>query len=535
MHRKIIDHLVSKDLLHTDIKNHVYLQGRRFNKVTAFRDHLMAETDLLCECVEMPSLEYVDKKHIKEWATNVFHTAKTTAPKLAKTVNSEGEEVGLIDEFLEVHNLRILVDYAKSHRQIVFNMERKAISPVSVESLKSVLDKDELPPATLADLVYDPYDIVPYKATGNLEGLNLLSVNLYSPPKWRYGTVSCPDIPERIETFLRHVFKGEESFQYVLAWLRTAILYRNDVVMVMNGAKGTGKGVFSNLLQALAGQEHFAVAPKSLMLNQFNAVLENNRAIYLDEFKINRENHASVKRITNALQSVEKKGQDAFDVETYNSFLISNNDASDMRIEHDDRRFSVMELSNLPLVKEKATPQGLWSRDDIAQFEEDMKDPECQDIVDFGHWLIDRLSDELVDPNIPFRGETFHSLVFAHLEAWKQTTITYIYDMVEEGAFDLEDPDSLEVLVEDIRKEFNTTHNKTKLKYPTKESGLHSFLRSYVHRDIGKIGKLGKDKSGDEVIKLDQYFISEIMKLNELAVDEEGQETYIEGDGSEDL
>ncbi|MCK5882760.1 MAG: hypothetical protein KAG61_03660, partial [Bacteriovoracaceae bacterium] len=342
--------------------------------------------------------------------------------------------------------------------------------------------------------------------------------------------------PPRIESFLRHLLGDERSYLYVLSWLRVAILYRNDTVLVMNGAKGTGKGVFSNLLQALVGIDHFAVAPKSLMSGQFNSVLEHKRAIYLDEFKITKENHANVKRITNALQSVEKKGVDAMDTVTYNSFLISNNDAQDMRIEHDDRRFSVIELSNLPLVLETATPDGLWTREEIAQFELDLAQPDCPEIVSFGHWLIDKDRNDLVDPNNPFRGETFHSLVFDHLTVWKQFIISAIYEGVDEGAFDSGERSDLVLLVDDIRKDFNTIYNKSKIHFPAKDGGLRGFLRSYVHKDIGKIGKLGRDVSGDEAILLDPIFIGDLIQLRDLKVDDLNNNTYSADDGgAEDL
>ena len=190
----------------------------------------------------------------------------------------------------------------------------------------------------LGKVVYDPYDVIPLSEV-MIDDQMALRLNLYTPPLWRTREFM-PSCPEPIKKLLRHLFPVEDHRTYVLDWMYRTILSRNECYLVLNGAKGVGKGVFMALMRAISGQHNYSEAPDSLLDSQFNSVLDRKRVIALDEFRVDKEKHTKLKRYANKFQNIEKKGVDADKlVETYNSFIIANNDETDMYIEFDDRRF----------------------------------------------------------------------------------------------------------------------------------------------------------------------------------------------------
>jgi len=85
-------------------------------------------------------------------------------------------------------------------------------------------------------------------------------MNSYKRPKWMgllpllsHERKVVEELPEEIQKFFDHLFIDQESLDYVLDWMYHLITARNEVALVVNGAKGVGKGLLGSILQGLVG------------------------------------------------------------------------------------------------------------------------------------------------------------------------------------------------------------------------------------------------------------------------------------------
>jgi len=321
---------------------------------------------------------------------------------------------------------------------------------------------------------YDPYNISPINQ-GMLYGQTINEVNIYKPPKWRlenYLSKGEEKVPAVIAKFLKHLFPDREVRLFVCAWLKNALLYRSETYLVLNGAKGAGKGLFVELCRNLVGKENFGKAPKSLLTKEFNTVLEDKRLIFMDELRIDKPAYNRLKDLINEDHNIEKKGKDANNLtKTFNSFIINNNDIQDVRVEHDDRRFSCTEITNKPLKE-------VYTQEEIRELVEAFQD---EDIIrEFGNWLIQYEHPVYHDPFYMWKGEKFHSLVFSSLYGWQQ----YIVEkLLEDNYKDL----PISVLKMDAEDAGN--------KFPSSSTKIDSFLQNYFHRGEKRLGRLKKVKN----------------------------------------
>lgn len=253
----------------------------------------------------------------------------------------------------------------------------------------------------------------------------------------------------------------------VLDWMSIAIMGRNETYLVLNGRKGIGKGVFCELLSSLVGRENYSEAPKSLLTSQFNASLDQKRLLIFDEFKVGKSEHSLLKRYINRFQAIEKKGIDALNaVETYNSFIISNNDLTDMYVEYDDRRLSIPDLNTKDF-------SSALSKEDIKQFLKDMESAEF--IAPFGQYLVDRYAGAKEKSFNYISGKRFNELVYNSLHDWKKFLVGKI--LSNEFA---------RYKISALRREF-TAEGKTY--FPTDPRKIEEFFVNYKHdgRQIAEV------------------------------------------------
>lgn len=345
----------------------------------------------------------------------------------------------------------------------------------------------------LGEIVFNPYSIDKVIDTTK-QGMPFTIYNQYEPPEWRL--LRAKPVPDkRIVKILRHLFNNDvQQIEYLYDWLHRAILSRNEVCLVLNGRKGIGKGILvDNIIKALIGLKYFTLAPESLLTSHFNAVLKNNRLIFLDEFKVDKIMHTKLKRFLNKNQSVEEKGKDARDmIETYNSFIIANNDECDMYIEHDDRRFSVMEMTDIPLNKVMETKE-------ITKFARELEeDPSI--IAGFGQFLVER--EPTTDTFHVLKHEKFHRLITVALTEWQKAIFYHITN-----GCDGEDV----IEVDEIKGIIRRYNPKSRIPGPDK---VKDFINGFVWKDGERLGTYGQGE-----IRVNPKYVKEDSTSSEFTVD----------------
>ena len=227
------------------------------------------------------------------------------------------------------------------------------IKQIEKAQLRNVLDRD-----ALKDLVIRPCEFVydPFKRERVYEGDDLISYfNNYEPPTWmvdeygQYKEVERVDkMPELFHRFFTHLSNGKESeYNYIIKWLANSIQDRNFCVLTAIGAPGIGKGVLGNIMLGLVGLSNFTKTDNKLISKDFNAQIRNKRLVFCDEINIKKTNHMNkFKDLVNDKIEIEGKGKDAKLDDNHASIYIASNNLDSLYIPENDRRFSVVELTN---------------------------------------------------------------------------------------------------------------------------------------------------------------------------------------------
>ena len=227
------------------------------------------------------------------------------------------------------------------------------IKQIEKAQLRNVLDKD-----AMKDLVIRPCEFVydPFKRERVYEGDDLISYfNNYEPPTWmvdeygQYKEVERVDkMPELFHRFFIHLSNGKESeYNYMVKWLANSIQDRNFCVLTAIGAPGIGKGVLGNIMLGLVGLSNFTKTDNKLISKDFNAQIRYKRIVVCDEINIKKTNHMNkFKDLVNDKIEIEGKGKDAKLDDNYASIYVASNNLDSLYIPENDRRFSVIELTN---------------------------------------------------------------------------------------------------------------------------------------------------------------------------------------------
>jgi len=419
-------------------------------------------------------------------------------PKKEAVVLGDAVLTSDLGDSVNYTNLRPCRDWV-SNEKFMYDIKEERVVDLNFEMWKDELNKFEKMAATNmrhahCELVYDPYSMKPREPV-DLKGNRIIRVNQYTPPEWRKLGRDDDECPEVIAKVLEHLFPDEECRKFVLNWLHNMLMNRNETYLILNGAKGCGKGVFTAMAEALVGPEHSAKAPTGLLDSTFNGVLLNKRLIVFDEHIINTEDRiAKLKEYANPNLNVEFKNKNALkSMRTHNSYLITNNSVTDMKVEHDDRRYSVADMTENRL--EDAVPS-----EDIQQLMVDLvEDIDLQ--VNWGNYIINHGKSDKYDQFSDWRGARYHRLVRASLSMWK----AFIYDL-----FKREDL-KFEISHIDLKRKFKREKDSPAMADVDK---VEEFLSDFRTEDGEKIGVMLKNEDMGWYLK--SYIGEEDIDLEEI-------------------
>ena len=162
-----------------------------------------------------------------------------------------------------------------------------------------------------------------------------------------------------IKSFLDHTREviannDEKLYEYILNWIAYIVqnpAKKTGIVLVLLGMQGAGKTWWSDTLCDMFGK----YATKNItnidhITGKFNSARLNQKLIVINELSDADGNKvfnpSSLKSaITEDAFQLEKKGIDSVSCDAVDNFIICSNEFNCLKIERDDRRFVVMEVS----------------------------------------------------------------------------------------------------------------------------------------------------------------------------------------------
>ena len=122
-----------------------------------------------------------------------------------------------------------------------------------------------------------------------------------------------------------------------------------DIMIVLLGGQGTGKGTFFRLLHSIWSRTTLQVSDVDQVIGQFNAALERNYVICMDEalFSGDKKSMERLKSlITEPSCRIEQKYQPSRTIDSYHRFFAASNNGHFAQIDKDDRRFLFLRVSS---------------------------------------------------------------------------------------------------------------------------------------------------------------------------------------------
>ena len=248
--------------------------------------------------------------------------------------------------------------------------------------------------------------------------------NSYNPPFWlkdvffSKGTKEVEiekNIPKPYEKFLMHLLDNDvESYEYVLDWLATAITSRNYCMLCTIGARGIGKGVLGEVMKEVVGVSNFHGTDNRIMTTNFNSQIENKKIVYIDEISVSNSREEDVlKTLINDYIEIEQKGIDAKYAKNHASIYISSNNLESLKLAGDNRRFSIVNLTDDKLIN-------VMSKDEISNLVND------KDLISkFSRYLYHREVDDNKMLKV-FTSSRTEEVRFGSLKDWEHYLI-FVY------------------------------------------------------------------------------------------------------------
>lgn len=310
---------------------------------------------------------------------------------------------------------KVIIDKdGEDNKLYLYNPVKKKLSTIDKSRLTSMVSPklDWSFRRYTCDFVYDPLNAYKLK---KIDGD--WRYNLYEPPFWQEeyfhseGKTSVPkekELPLVYRDFFIHLVNNDlKSYDYLIDWLANMLQARNRCVLTTIGSPGIGKGRLGNIMEALVGADNYTETGQRVVAKEFNSQILNKRLIYLDEVDLSNVKEENVfKSFVNEQIEIERKGKDPFRAANYASIYYSSNNLDSIRLPDDDRRFSIVELTDIKLAK-------------IMSIREIESLTHKENITKLAHYLYHKKYDA-EKMQFPFRSERTELIRAASLNRWQE-------------------------------------------------------------------------------------------------------------------
>ena len=157
-----------------------------------------------------------------------------------------------------------------------------------------------------------------------------------------------------LRDFVRDVIcaGNQETYDHLIKHLAHMIKRPEEkpgVLITLLGGQGTGKGVFFRMLRAIWPMTTLLVSDVDQVIGRFNACLERNFVICMDEALFSGDRRALDRLksvVTEPRLQIEQKYQPMRSIESVHRFFAASNHDHFAHVERDDRRFYFLRVSN---------------------------------------------------------------------------------------------------------------------------------------------------------------------------------------------
>jgi len=373
------------------------------------------------------------------------------------------------------YQLLIDVEGTKERCKLLYDCEHKKLANITWDAFIQYYSKEEKEAleqeAVLCNFFFNPKE--EHLKLDDSDGRWLL--NKFVPPGWEDKDIEAV-LPKEVEFVLNHLFADDVSREYAEKWLYQAFTIRNQHYLVLNGGLGIGKGLFVSLAMSLVGFENSNTTTGGFLSTVFNDPMRHKRLLFLDEEVVTKKNKHRIKKYINNMLSFEGKGKSVTELEdNHCSFIVANNNITDVHVEGQDRRFAVMELT------ETSLPEVL-SQEEIDSLAERFEDPDSELIAQFGNYLKEKYEGTDPIPQVPPKGPTFWKLVHASYTEWGKIIVNY--------------SDKGEIRVKALRELAKKLGVNT---FPSNYAKIEDFLRNCIAENGDRLGVL-EVRKGEEYI-----------------------------------
>lgn len=189
---------------------------------------------------------------------------------------------------------------------------------------------------------------------------------------WRGWSVE-PDNKKSCELILWHIKHvicsgNKEHYDYLLGWLAHMVQYPEDkpgVAVVLRGKKGGGKDTVANYVGRMFKSHYMMINQQRHLTGNFNAHQERLLLLHVEEgfWAGNKGEEGPLKSlITSEFATIERKGIDAFQVNSVLRIFMSSNERWVVPASSDERRYFVLDIDDA------YTVNGRKSNDRIEYF-----------------------------------------------------------------------------------------------------------------------------------------------------------------------
>lgn len=326
---------------------------------------------------------------------------------------------------------KVIVDVNNSRKAVLFDPATRSRTPIDRTILNTLFstrhfDKSEV--EIICKFEYNPFK--PQILYQN--EANFWCYNEFEPAAWQTDWFysngeqeipSCSTVPPRLQKFLLHLVNNDiNSYNYLLDWLAFGMRAKNFCYLVTVGDQGVGKGRLGDIMSYLYGPTNYYVGSDKMFKGRFNSHISNKRLVYCDEISLSKkEEQNRLKEVANALIEKEGKGVDAENVINYANFYISSNDYDGLPMTEEDRRFSVLELTDKKL-------RDIMPFSEIAKLDTDRKE-----LDEFARFLYHREVEQQKMLH-PLKTRRREEIIETSLPDWEKEFIT-VYRAKFQGEF----------------------------------------------------------------------------------------------------
>ena len=450
-------------------------------------------------CKGEDTKEFMDLLTTAPSPSNLFESIKTElriSQSSARSSVYRGADVAI--KGFSYEGLIPFRSVTNSKRVLFFSKDQNIITDLDYETYAVDTEKEFRVKPLPAIIEFNPYRPEQIYTEESKYGQKCTHINTYSKPEWQIGkrlsdseAKEYAKLPILINDFFTHLFPNENCREFVYDWLHFALTSRCETYLVMNGAKGIGKNILSELLgKSLIGTKNHKMANKGALESDFNRLLTECRMIVFDEFKmVDDEVINTLKRYINSEQMINRKGIDSGETEkTFNSFIIQNNALVDMRVSWDDRRFSVVDITDVKL-------DSVWSSEKINLLLEMLGDTSGYNMRNFGYWLMYRTPKVMENNFSCYKGQHFYKLCYTSYPEWAKLLIDEITEGNPRPFYD----------ESELRMMMGERTNKQQ-RWPN-ISKVTDFLNNHKHNGEHYLGHVEKDERTNYV-QVNPYFLN---------------------------